>query len=434
MHYLILIGRKLIIGLLILQNLSTLQATGIGNYAEMGLALAAIPFDMAAQKHELENDTKKAAVHHVYLNSINILKNSLYLFNNFAFQRRLGRINLGSRDVLVHYGLITADLISLYKNYRKLVPAQKKPIHPATDDLLNFDFDEEESTQETTTETASNEDVVVEEDEEVSELVQRLRTVVLPGLKGLTSFALACAQSGATPYESISRKQARYLAASAHLLTRLLAAYSGSKLTVDYKKILKAGLILNSVWLAYEATQYVATLPILNRQPEDQQQLGVDHGPLIPLQRQAGECSVCYDDADLLQLHCGHAICCQACLNNQLNANTLNTVTCPQHGCTERINRNEIRDITNDNEQRLAAYDAAMQPVRPITPEAAAALGAKPCPGRGCGVPIYRNGGCQHMTCRRCDHQFCWVCLGDWNCGNSHCKSYQCWRPFTFEI
>jgi ariadne-1 len=32
-----------------------------------------------------------------------------------------------------------------------------------------------------------------------------------------------------------------------------------------------------------------------------------------------------------------------------------------------------------------------------------------PCPG--CGVPITKNGGCNHMTCSQCDHEFCWICL-----------------------
>ncbi|KAK4494207.1 hypothetical protein PRZ48_014505 [Zasmidium cellare] len=34
---------------------------------------------------------------------------------------------------------------------------------------------------------------------------------------------------------------------------------------------------------------------------------------------------------------------------------------------------------------------------------------AKVCPK--CGVRIRKNGGCDHMTCRKCKHEFCWLCF-----------------------
>jgi len=33
---------------------------------------------------------------------------------------------------------------------------------------------------------------------------------------------------------------------------------------------------------------------------------------------------------------------------------------------------------------------------------------ARRCPG--CHVVIERNGGCNHMTCQKCKHEFCWIC------------------------
>eukprot|EP01107_Rhizomastix_libera_P014561 TRINITY_DN471_c0_g2_i2.p1 TRINITY_DN471_c0_g2~~TRINITY_DN471_c0_g2_i2.p1 ORF type:complete len:377 (+),score=95.05 TRINITY_DN471_c0_g2_i2:409-1539(+) len=43
-------------------------------------------------------------------------------------------------------------------------------------------------------------------------------------------------------------------------------------------------------------------------------------------------------------------------------------------------------------------------------------LHTKQCPH--CHVPIEKNQGCNHMTCRSCHHEFCWLCLGDYDHGN----------------
>ncbi|KAK2871863.1 hypothetical protein FQN49_002751 [Arthroderma sp. PD_2] len=32
-----------------------------------------------------------------------------------------------------------------------------------------------------------------------------------------------------------------------------------------------------------------------------------------------------------------------------------------------------------------------------------------------CHSTIEKNGGCNHMTCRKCKHEFCWMCLGPWS-------------------
>ncbi|KAI9309327.1 hypothetical protein BJ944DRAFT_173160 [Cunninghamella echinulata] len=37
----------------------------------------------------------------------------------------------------------------------------------------------------------------------------------------------------------------------------------------------------------------------------------------------------------------------------------------------------------------------------------------KECPK--CHSTIEKNGGCNHMTCRKCRHEFCWVCMGPWS-------------------
>ncbi|KAI5206992.1 RCC1/BLIP-II protein [Aureobasidium subglaciale] len=46
--------------------------------------------------------------------------------------------------------------------------------------------------------------------------------------------------------------------------------------------------------------------------------------------------------------------------------------------------------------------------------EAAVFAMSRACPG-GCGARIERDGGCPHMLCTKCGHEFCFLCLGDYN-------------------
>ena len=50
----------------------------------------------------------------------------------------------------------------------------------------------------------------------------------------------------------------------------------------------------------------------------------------------------------------------------------------------------------------------------------------KECPR--CQSTIEKNGGCNHMTCRKCKHEFCWMCMGLWaEHGNSwyNCNRFE---------
>eukprot|EP00771_Trimastix_marina_P004195 gnl/Trimastix_PCT/942.p1 GENE.gnl/Trimastix_PCT/942~~gnl/Trimastix_PCT/942.p1 ORF type:complete len:529 (-),score=161.91 gnl/Trimastix_PCT/942:36-1622(-) len=50
------------------------------------------------------------------------------------------------------------------------------------------------------------------------------------------------------------------------------------------------------------------------------------------------------------------------------------------------------------------------------------AVYTKNCPK--CGVVIYKEDGCQYMTCVRCHHNFCWLCLGAFNHTDHRCNRY----------
>lgn len=45
-----------------------------------------------------------------------------------------------------------------------------------------------------------------------------------------------------------------------------------------------------------------------------------------------------------------------------------------------------------------------------------------------CKSTIEKNGGCNHMTCKKCKIEFCWVCLGPWSEHGSqwyNCNRYE---------
>jgi len=40
-----------------------------------------------------------------------------------------------------------------------------------------------------------------------------------------------------------------------------------------------------------------------------------------------------------------------------------------------------------------------------------------------CTAPIQKNGGCNHMSCKKCGMQYCWVCLDTWQSSHYSCSN-----------
>eukprot|EP00923_Selenidium_pygospionis_P016072 GHVN01028145.1.p1 GENE.GHVN01028145.1~~GHVN01028145.1.p1 ORF type:complete len:571 (+),score=103.68 GHVN01028145.1:675-2387(+) len=58
-------------------------------------------------------------------------------------------------------------------------------------------------------------------------------------------------------------------------------------------------------------------------------------------------------------------------------------------------------------------------------------INSKPCPNKTCQAPIQKDSGCLHMTCTRCSHQFCWLCMSDWQNHKYPCNTAK--APLTVE-
>lgn len=54
----------------------------------------------------------------------------------------------------------------------------------------------------------------------------------------------------------------------------------------------------------------------------------------------------------------------------------------------------------------------------------------KTCPQ--CDIIIFKNGGCNIMTCQKCSYEFCWNCLGK-SVGHQHADSGSCFLVGLFK-
>ncbi|KAI4691291.1 uncharacterized protein J4E84_003582 [Alternaria hordeiaustralica] len=102
-----------------------------------------------------------------------------------------------------------------------------------------------------------------------------------------------------------------------------------------------------------------------------------------------------------LSAKCGRYFSIEDCKNTK---SSKQRVACPY--CEHEICLKCNRPWTSHGK---GGCDQAKKAEDDLSKRAVKTMGAKPCPK--CGMNIQKHGGCDHMTCEQCGHNFCWVCL-----------------------
>lgn len=156
---------------------------------------------------------------------------------------------------------------------------------------------------------------------------------------------------------------------------------------------------------------------------------------------QERECIIC--DESIIQdmfhsFSCGHVYCIYCLgrlLTNAINDHEPFNLRCP--GCINGANGRRLftdaelnnmrfalaevqrifamrREILNQSNQNPSQNNALRQELAHLSPQEQARFRQriKECPR--CYTNIEKIDGCDHMTCRRCQHEFCWICLANY--------------------
>eukprot|EP00731_Ephydatia_muelleri_P018044 Em0011g84a len=113
---------------------------------------------------------------------------------------------------------------------------------------------------------------------------------------------------------------------------------------------------------------------------------------------------------------------------------------CPHPGCTRAVRLKPEESVPREDEARGGQRKCKVLQEDKDNAKSAflVATGAssiswlaentKPCPN--CNCPIEKNDGCNHMTCVKCSHEFCWVCFGSWRFHGSRTGGYYSCNKF----
>ena len=109
--------------------------------------------------------------------------------------------------------------------------------------------------------------------------------------------------------------------------------------------------------------------------------------------------------------HCPTVDCPYVFINDAANPQAVTCPSCKQNYCSNCLTPHN-RNISCEDAKAERNGDGSFNEWKQNN-------NARQCPR--CQITIEKNGGCQFMNCSRCDHAFCWNCLGAYDHQRHHC-------------
>ena len=106
--------------------------------------------------------------------------------------------------------------------------------------------------------------------------------------------------------------------------------------------------------------------------------------------------------------HCKTPDCEFFYLNNDTRREKITCHQCGKRFCSNCCHPHSMR-MTCEHAKKIRDAQSKISEKERKANEEWLKKHTKPCPQ--CKFPIERNGGCRHITCQKCKHEFCWVCL-----------------------
>lgn len=160
------------------------------------------------------------------------------------------------------------------------------------------------------------------------------------------------------------------------------------------------------------------------------------------------DCTICYSEETISRSHklgklypsCKHHYyfgdqCLRKYVSSKIQDSAI--INCPSPGCTRQLNKSLVKKLVSPVEyERYRAYVKSskrssifklikvyMQDKYTDTEACLKmnSLGNKRCPK--CKTWIEKNGGCNHMTCKKCGYDFYWCCGQEYGKGKRHSES-----------